>query len=100
MPPKSYSDGRLNSTISVRTEFLVGTRPQIGQFWAVLLQMKTVGSAPDEKSFYGAANRRDKCTMVSFSRSKRKFRLYRLRLGCAGLVAALFHSLRLAYRKP
>lgn len=36
---------------------------------------KTVGSAPDEKSFYGAANKRDGCTMVPFSRSKRKFRL-------------------------
>jgi hypothetical protein len=46
----------------------------MGQFWAVLLRMKTVGSAPDEKSFYGAANKRDGCTMVSFSRSKRKFR--------------------------
>jgi hypothetical protein len=46
----------------------------MGQLWAVLLRMKTVGSAPDEKSFYGVANKRDGCTMVSFSRSKRKFR--------------------------
>jgi len=47
----------------------------MGQFGAVLLRMKTVGSVPDEKSFYGAANKRDGCTMVSFSRSKRKFRI-------------------------
>src|SRR5208337_390797 len=47
----------------------------MGELWAVLLRMKTVGSALDEKSFYGVANKRDGCTMVSFSRSKRKFRL-------------------------
>jgi len=41
---------------------------------AVLLRMKNVGSAPDEKSFYGGANRPDGCTMVPFSRPKRKFR--------------------------
>src|SRR5271157_5313046 len=29
MSPKSYSDGRLNSTSSVRTEFLVGTGSEI-----------------------------------------------------------------------
>jgi hypothetical protein len=47
----------------------------MGQLWAVLLRMKTVGSAPDEKSLYGVANKRDGCTMVSFSRSKGRFRL-------------------------
>jgi|GEM_PF-4472108 len=40
----------------------------------VLLRMKTVGSAPDEKSFYSVANKRDWCAKVSLSKSKRKFR--------------------------
>src|ERR1035438_3347734 len=35
----------------------------------------TVGSAPDDKSFHSVANRPDGCTMVPFSRSKRKFRI-------------------------
>jgi len=47
----------------------------MGRLWAVLLRMKTVRSAPDEKSFYGVANKRDGCTMVPFSRSKRKSRM-------------------------
>jgi len=47
----------------------------MGQLWAVLLRMKTAGSAPDEKSFHGVANKRDGCTMGPFLRPKRKFRL-------------------------
>ena len=34
---------------------------------------QVVGSAPEGKSFYGVANRRDGSTMVPFPRSKRKF---------------------------
>jgi hypothetical protein len=37
---------------------------------------QTVGRAPDDKSFHDVANGRDECTMVPFSRSKRKFRVY------------------------
>src|ERR1019366_5998532 len=33
---------------------------------------QTVGSAPDDKSFHSVANRRDRCTMVPFSRSKKR----------------------------
>jgi hypothetical protein len=32
------------------------------------------GQCSDKKSFHGVANGRDGCTMVPFSRSKRKFR--------------------------
>jgi len=64
----------------------------MGQLWAVQLRMKTVGSAPDEKSFYGVANKRDQCTMMSFSRSKRKFQL--VCSHCHGLtLLGLFSSL-------
>src|ERR1700751_2998555 len=34
----------------------------------------TFGSGPDDKSFYAAANGRDGCSMVPFSRAKRKSR--------------------------
>jgi uncharacterized protein len=44
---------------------------------AVRLRMKTIGSAPDKKSSYRLAKKRDGCTMVSFSRLKRKFWLRR-----------------------
>ena len=46
-----------------------------GNFGLCWCGWQTVGSAPDEKSFHSVANRRDGCTMVPFSRSKRKFRL-------------------------
>ena len=45
-----------------------------GNFGLCCCGWQTVGSAPDEKSFYGVANRPDGCIMVPFSRSKRKFR--------------------------
>ena len=45
-----------------------------GNFGLYWCGWKTVGSAPIEKSFHGVANKRDGCTMVPFSRSKRKFR--------------------------
>src|SRR5664280_2557802 len=44
-----------------------------GNFGLCCCGWQTVGSAPDEKSFYGVANRRNECTMVLCSRSKRKF---------------------------
>jgi hypothetical protein len=46
----------------------------MGQFRAVLVRKKTVGSAPIEKSFHGVANGRDGPTTVRVSRPKRKFR--------------------------
>jgi len=60
----------------------------MGQLWAVLLRMRTVGSAPDEKSLYGVANKRDGYTVVSFSSQKRKFRLT-LALAVASFVSLL-----------
>jgi len=45
----------------------------MGQFWAVQVGgWHTFGSAPDDNSFYGVANGRDGCSMVPFSRAKRK----------------------------
>jgi hypothetical protein len=49
-----------------------------GNFGLCCCGWQTVGSAPDEESFYGVANKRDGCTMVPFSRSKSKFRFYPL----------------------
>jgi len=45
------------------------------RFWPCPCGWQTAGSAPIEKSFRNVAIRRDGHTMVSFSRSKRKFRL-------------------------
>jgi hypothetical protein len=45
----------------------------MGQFWAGCCGGQTVGSTPDEKSFYGIAKRPDGRTMVPLSRPKRKF---------------------------
>jgi len=42
-------------------------RPQLGKLWAVLLRMKTVGSAPDERLSYGVANKGDWCIILSLS---------------------------------
>ena len=47
----------------------------MGQFWAGCCGWQTVGSTPDEKSFYGVAKRPDGRTMVPLSRPKRKFQL-------------------------
>src|SRR5664280_3666055 len=49
-----------------------------GNFGLCCCGWQTVGSAPDEKSFYGVANRPDGCIIVPFSRSKRKFRIRRM----------------------
>src|ERR1019366_5680037 len=46
-----------------------------GNFGLYWCGWKTVGSAPTKKSFHGVANGRDGCTMVPFSRSKRKSRI-------------------------
>ena len=43
-----------------------------GNFGLCWCGWQTVGSAPDKNRF-SVANRRDGCTMVPFSRSKRKF---------------------------
>ena len=48
-----------------------------GNFGLCWCGWQTVGSAPIEESFHGVANGRDGCTMVPFSRSKRRFRLRR-----------------------
>src|ERR1019366_6210975 len=45
-----------------------------GHFGLCCCGWQIVGSAPEGKSFYGVANRRDGCTMVPYPRSKRKFR--------------------------
>jgi hypothetical protein len=47
------------------------------RFWPCRCGWQTDGSAPIEESFRNVAIRRDGRTMVSFSRSKRKFRIYR-----------------------
>ena len=59
---------------------LVGVRrgvARIGHKWGNLglccCGWQTVGSAPDEKSFYGVAKSSDGCTIVPFMRPKRKF---------------------------
>jgi DDE family transposase len=46
----------------------------LGRFWPCRCGWQTAGSAPIEQSFRNVAIRRDWHTMVSFSRSKRKFR--------------------------
>src|ERR1017187_2196919 len=46
-----------------------------GHFGLCCCGWQIVGSAPEGKSFYGVANRRDGCTMVRLLRPKRKFRL-------------------------
>src|SRR5208337_4639775 len=51
------------------------SRPQMGLLSGCAAADEAVGGTPDEKSFYGVANKRGGCTMVSFSRSKKKFRL-------------------------
>src|ERR1017187_6219376 len=50
-----------------------------GHFGLCCCGWQIVGSAPEGKSFYGVANRRDGCTMVRLLRPKRKFRLNGLR---------------------
>ncbi len=45
-----------------------------GNFGLYWCGWKTVGSSSIERSFHDVANGRDGCTMVLFSRSKRKFR--------------------------
>ena len=52
----------------------------MGQFWAVLVRMEDRRECSDKKSFHGVANGRDGCTMVPFSRSKRKIRITGRRL--------------------
>src|SRR5271165_6588824 len=47
----------------------------------------SVGSAPDEKAFHSVANRRDGCTMVPFSRSKRKSRFRCLELKSSRILS-------------
>ena len=51
------------------------TLRKMGRFWPCRCGWQTAGSAPIAKSFRNVAIRRDWHTMVSFSRSKRKFRL-------------------------
>src|ERR1019366_4282983 len=56
------------------------TGRKMGRFWPCRCGWQTAGSAPIEKSFRNVAIRRDWHTMVSFSRSKRKFWIVCLRL--------------------
>jgi hypothetical protein len=77
VPRHNLSIDRELTTIDTRLDYPTQAKADWVGHPAVLLQVKTVRNAPDEKSCYGVANKRDGCTMVPFSRPKRKVRMRR-----------------------